>query len=137
MAKDKYHDIVKEALTAEGWTVTDDPLYIPTLKRTLRIDLGAEKVIAAEKGSEKIAVEIKSFVGLSDIHEFYKALGQFNYYQIALEDNEPERMLFLAVPVDIYDSFFTEPLTIKAMQRYDMHIIVYQINEAKIEKWIK
>jgi hypothetical protein len=137
MVKDKYHDIVKEALIAEGWTITDDPLYIPTLKRTLRVDLGAERVIGAEKDNQRIAIEIKSFVGFSDIHEFYKALGQFNYYQLAFEDIEPERMLYLAVPVDIFDSFFSEPLTLKAIQRYDMRVIVYQINQAKIEKWIK
>ena len=59
MAKDKYHKLVKKALQNLGWIVTNDPLYIPTLKRKLEIDLGAERVIGAEKGDNKIAVEIK------------------------------------------------------------------------------
>lgn len=80
MAKDKYHFLVKKALEDEGWTITDDPLIIDTPNRDLEVDLGAEKLIGAEKGNLKIAVEIKSFLGLSQIHEFYKALGQFNYY---------------------------------------------------------
>jgi XisH protein len=136
MAKDKYHNIVKKALQDLGWTITNDPFYIPTLKRKLEIDLGAERVIAAEKENQKIAIEIKSFVGLSEIHEFYKALGQFNYYQLALEDHQIERVLYLAVPSDIYDTLFTEPLTLKAIERYNIKIIVYNIKNENIEKWI-
>ena len=136
MAKDKYHKLVKKALQNLGWTVTNDPLYIPTLKRKLEIDLGAERVIGAEKGGDKIAVEIKSFLGLSEIHEFYKALGQFNYYQLALEDDQPDRVLYLAVPSDIYETLFTEPLTLKAIDRYQIKIIVYNVEEEIIEKWI-
>jgi hypothetical protein len=136
MAKDRYHTIVKKALIQMGWTITSDPLYIPTFKRKLEVDLGAERVIAAEKSNEKIAVEIKSFLGLSEIHEFYKALGQFNYYQLALEDIDIERVLYLAVPSDIYDTLFTEPLTLKAITRYNIKIIVYNIEEEIIERWI-
>jgi XisH protein len=136
MAKDKYHNIVKKALQDLGWTITNDPFYIPTLKRKLEIDLGAERVIAAEKENQKIAIEIKSFVGLSEIHEFYKALGQFNYYQLALEDHQIERVLYLAVPSDIYDTLFTEPLTLKAIERFNIKIIVYNIKNENIEKWI-
>ena len=136
MAKDRYHKLVKKALQDLDWLVTDDPLYIPTLKRKLEVDLGAERVIGAEKGDLKIAVEIKSFLGLSEIHEFYNALGQFNYYQLALEDDQPDRILYLAVPSDIYETLFTEPLTLKAIQRYNIKIIVYNIEEETIEKWI-
>jgi len=50
-AKDKYHELVKTALVKDGWTITDDPLYVPTGNRkTVKIDLGAER------GEEKIAV---------------------------------------------------------------------------------
>ena len=40
------------------------------------INLGAEKLIAAEKDSVKIAVEIKSFVSPSEIQDLENALGQ-------------------------------------------------------------
>lgn len=136
MAKDKYHNLVKEALEAEGWLVTDDPYYIPTLKRRLQIDLGAERVLAAERGSTKIAVEIKSFIGLSAIHDFYKALGQFNYYYEALEDFEAERILFLAVPETVYEEFFSEPLSQKLVKKHDIKLIVYSIEKEDITQWI-
>ena len=136
MAKDRYHQLVKKALQEVGWHITSDPFYIPTLKRRLEVDLGAERLVAAEKDNQKIAIEIKSFIGLSEIHEFYKALGQFNYYQLALEEFQADRILYLAVPSDIYDTLFTEPLTLKAIERYHIKIIVYNVKNEIIEKWI-
>ena len=71
----------------------------------MKIDLGAEKLLAAGKGERLIAVEVKSFVGLSTISEFHVAVGQFLNYRIALEKLEPERVLYLAVPTEIYHIF--------------------------------
>jgi len=71
------------------------------------VDLGAEKIIAAEKDGEKIAVEIKSFIGPSNISEFHTAIGQFINYRVALEEQYPERNLYLAVPLAIYQTFFS------------------------------
>ncbi len=76
-AKDIYHDTVKNALIKDGWTITDDPLVISIGKKDLFIDLGAEKLIAAEKDSKKIAVEIKSFIGSSQVNDLKNALGQY------------------------------------------------------------
>lgn len=67
MARDLFHENVKEALRKEGWTVTDDPLSFKIGKMQIQIDLGAERLIAAEKGAERIAVEIKTFSNLSFI----------------------------------------------------------------------
>jgi XisH protein len=49
MAKDKFHDAVKNALIKEGWTVTDDPLFLQFGGVDLFVDLGAENIIAAQK----------------------------------------------------------------------------------------
>ncbi len=61
MARDKFHQEVRQALIKDGWTITDDPLYIKVGKIPIHIDIGAEKLIGAEKEGEKIAVEIKTF----------------------------------------------------------------------------
>ncbi len=60
-ARDLFHEAVKNALQKENWIVTDDPLKIEFEEVTFKIDLGAERLIAAERAGEKIAVEIKSF----------------------------------------------------------------------------
>ncbi len=54
----------------------------------------------------KIAVEIKSFISPSPIRDFRTALGQFLNYRIMLEAKEPERQLYLAVPLETYNTFF-------------------------------
>ena len=61
-AKDLFHDCFKAALLKHGWQVTHDPYNLKVSKKDLFIDLGDKKLLAAEKGTQKIAIEIKSFV---------------------------------------------------------------------------
>ena len=105
MAKDIYHEHVKTALIKDGWTITDDPLVLIKGKVELEADLGAERWIAAEKGLEKIAVEIKSFRRVSVVYSFHEAVGQYRNYGRIIRQKEPERMLFLAVPIPIFRTF--------------------------------
>ncbi len=70
------------------------------------IDLAAEKIIAAERGIERIAVEVKSFLGPSLVTDFHTALGQFLNYRLALDGTDPDRVLYLAVPEPAYSAFF-------------------------------
>lgn len=106
-AKDIFHNAVKLALQKEGWSITHDPLTVRFGRDKFSIDLGAEKLLAAERGNEKIAVEIKSFLGESELFDYHAALGQFLNYRLALKLREPERALFLAVPVPTYRSLFS------------------------------
>ena len=96
-AKDIYHDIVKNALIKDGWTITHDPLVLRWGTTDVYVDLGAEQLLAAEKHGQKIAVEIKSFVGRSDVDDLEKALGQYLLYHDILVQREPDRILYLAV----------------------------------------
>lgn len=106
-AKDIFHNTVRSALEKDGWTITHDPLFLKVSSKVkIKIDLGSEKLLAAEKGIHKIAVEVKSFLGLSALSEFHTAVGQFLNYRVALENMESERVLYLAVPTDIYQDFF-------------------------------
>ncbi|MEH1912402.1 element excision factor XisH family protein [Nostoc sp.] len=71
MAKDVFHQQVKKALIKDGWIITHDPFTIRISEAIkLQIDLAAENAIAAERNTEKIAVEIKSFIADSDTAEF-------------------------------------------------------------------
>lgn len=134
-AKDIFHDTVKNALIKEGWIITDDPLYLDYGGVDMYVDLGAEKLIAAQKGQQKIAVEIKSFNRPSLIAEFHGALGQFLNYRLVLEDIEPEREVFLAISEDVYEAFFTLVFTQKAIEKYQIKLIVYDINQEVIKQW--
>lgn len=134
-AKDIFHDTVKNALIKEGWKITDDPLYLDYGGVDMYVDLGAEKLIAAEKDQQKIAVEIKSFNRPSLISEFHAALGQFLNYRLVLEDIEPEREIYLAISEDVYETFFTLVFTQKAIEKYQIKLIIYDIKQEVIKKW--
>ncbi len=89
MARDIYHYPVRRALEKDGWQITHDPFVLKrTGKRSREVDLGAEKFIAAERGTERIAVEVKSFVGSSFVYEFNTAFGQYAIYKFFLSQKE-------------------------------------------------
>lgn len=74
MAKDKIHDLVKQVLINDGWTITHDPYITETNDVEYEVDLAAEKILAAEKEGKKIAVEVKSFIATSFVYEFHRIL---------------------------------------------------------------
>jgi hypothetical protein len=137
MAKDVFHQQVKNALIKDGWNITHDPLTIRISEAVkLQIDLAAETTIAAERDSEKIAVEIKSFVGDSDISAFHTALGQYLNYCQALEEQEPDRIVYLAIPLETYQDFFQLPFIQRSLRRYQVKLIIYDPKLEEIKQWI-
>lgn len=136
MAKDIFHEIVKSALIYDGWQITHDPLTLKLSKRRLFIDLGAEKIIAAERDNQKIAVEIKSFVGLSPITDFYKALGQYQLYILALQRQLPDTVLYLAMPQESYQSLIKDDLLAEFMEELSLKYIIFEPESKHIVKWI-
>ena len=106
-AKDIYHNTIKKAIEKDNWIITDDPLKLTWGKRYFFVDLGAKKLIGAQKGEQKIAVEVKSFTGISQATELERALGQYILYRNILEEKEPERLLYLAIIEDIFNDIFS------------------------------
>lgn len=137
MAKDFYHTLVKEALIAEGWKITHDPYSFKEYDPEWEVDLGAEKVIGAEKENKKIAVEIKSFLASSFAYEFHRVIGQYVNYLFNLQEIEKDRILFLAVPLRIWDTEFQRKGIQVSIKNLKVKFIIYNISTKKIEKWIK
>lgn len=137
MAKDFYHKNVREALEKDGWRITHDPYPVKVDDVGYEIDFGAEPLLAAEKDDTKIAVEVKSFVGPSTVNEFHKAVGQFNDYYVAMEIQDPQRVLFLAIPNTVWFRFFQKPVIQKSLARIQAKIIVYNPYKNEIVQWIK
>lgn len=136
-ARDSYHDVVVKALTADGWTITHDPLPLVYGDQDLYVDLGAERgAIAAEKDGQRIAVEIKSFLSRSTIEDFQNAIGQFVIYRKILRALEPERILFLAVPNRTYEGFLSRQFGQFILQGEHVPLIVFDPKSERIVKWI-
>ena len=124
MARDKFHYEVKQALIYDGWNVTDDPLYMKIGNIPIHIDLGAEKIIGAEKNGEKIAVEIKTFGILSFITAFHEAVGKYIVYREALWIRESDRVLYLAMPNDVYEEYGSELLVQRVFATNKIKVIL-------------
>jgi hypothetical protein len=135
--KDLYHGIVRHALEKDNWIITHDPLDLTIGEVELLADLGAERVIGAEKDNQKIAVEIKSFVGQSPVSEFHKAIGQYENYRLSLEETDPNRSILLAIPEFAWEDFFQRPFIKKAIERYKIELIIFEPEIETILQWIK
>lgn len=101
------------------------------------IDLAAQNLLATKREDKYIAVEVKSFIGTSDLEAFHLALGQYLNYRLALQDKHKEYQLFLAVPVETYKEFFQESLPQISIKTYAVNLIVYDPGEEVIVLWIK
>lgn len=134
-AKDVFHNAVRLALQKDSWTITHDPLTIDLADGQLQVDLGAERLIAAQRQGEQIAVEVKSFIAPSAVTEFHTALGQFLNYRVALKIKEPQRVLYLAVPLETYKDFFSRQLPQLSIQEYQIKLLVFDPEQEVIVQW--
>ncbi len=135
-AKDIYHDNVKKALIKDGWTVTHEQMHLKWGAKDMYVDLGAEKLMAAEKDGRKIGVEVKSFTGHSEMNELEKAVGQYVVYHDVLKETDYDRELYLAVPEEIFADLFEEPIGKLLLGNERFRLIVFDPFGEEILKWI-
>ena len=136
-ARDIYHEPAKNAMIKDGWTITHDPFRIRLARgKNLFVDLGAERLIAAERGIEKIAIEIKSFRRASDMKDLEEALGQFVLYNQLLKRYAPERKLYLAVTEEIGTSVFEEEAGQVLIEDGIIQVVTFDPLQEKIVRWI-
>jgi hypothetical protein len=135
-AKDIYHDTVKRALQKDGWIITHDPFPLQIGKKRLSADLGAERLISAERGLQGIVVEVKSFVGQSDVKDLEQALGQYVLYRQILNEMGVERSLYLAVSQSTFNSVFTIELGQVLLKNQVVKLIVFDDESEAIVQWI-
>jgi hypothetical protein len=134
--KDIYHDTVKRALIKEGWTITHDPFPLSIGEKNLSVDLGAERLISAEKAWQKIVVEIKSFVGRSEVKDLQQAIGQYIMYQRIMSYEKIDHLLYLAVKKDTYRSLFEIELGQIFLTDNFIRLIVFDEEDEEITQWI-
>lgn len=135
-AHDQIHEAVKAALVRDGWQISDEPLTVRWDSSQLEIDLGAERVLLAEKQQELIAVEVKSFLRSNSIPELQKAVGQYLMYREALASREPERRLFLATHQRVLAELLARPQTAGFLKKYLIHLLIVDVIKEEIKQWI-
>lgn len=136
MARDIFHHAIREALEVEGWQITHDPLVLKLGGLRLEVDLAAEQVFAAERGVERIAVEVKSFISKSKLNDFYGAKGQYDVYRTGLRGDAVTRKLYLAIDTDIFASFFQKSLILSVLEEDSISLLVFDTATKRIVQWI-
>ncbi len=134
--KDAFHDIVRRSLEKDGWTITHDPLQLRYELGKLYVDLGAEKILTAEREGQKIAVEVKSFIQNSAVSEFHTALGQYISYRTLIAEQYPDYTLYLAVPRDVYTSFFASQFVQSIINSQQLKLLIYRPAQEVIDQWL-
>ncbi|HWO23587.1 MAG TPA: element excision factor XisH family protein [Kofleriaceae bacterium] len=137
LVRDIHHDAVVQALTADGWIITDDPLRLAYGRRDVYVDLAAELPIAAERDGQRIAVEVKSFSGASNIRELELAVGRFVVYREILARMDAQRQLYLAVTIGIYETLFHEPIGQLMIETQALKLLVFDPVIGRISRWIR
>ena len=134
---DKYHPHVRAALEKDGWTITHDPFPLEYDDTVMSVDLAAERILAAERGTEKIAVEVKTFSKPSLVNSFHEALGQYEMYDTVLQETDPERLVYLAAPETYYQNFLSKPLGQLIIRKKKMRLIIFDEDKMTVLQWIK
>jgi hypothetical protein len=137
-AKDVYHDTVRNALEKDGWIITADPLVVTVEETALLIDLGAERVLAAERNDQRIAVEIKSFLRPSQVQDLKEALGQYMLYEEAPKHapRDSDRTLYLAIRFTVFADVFEEGIGKLFLESHRVRLIVFDPDAEAIVRWI-
>jgi len=134
--RDAYHETVKRALEKDGWKITHDQYVIQYGELRMMADLGAEKIIAAEKGTRRIVVEIKVFGGGSFINDLHRTTGQYGNYRSLLRRINPDRHLYLAISNQIYDDYFQGEGVGEIIADQQIKIVVFDHLKEEILQWI-
>ena len=135
-ARNVYHAAVREALVADGWTITHDPLRLQVGSRRLYVDLAAEHdTLAAERSGQRVAVEVQSFLNDSDIENLHHAVGQYAVYRVLLGRSDPERVLYLAISDEVYNGVLSEELGRLVVAELGIRLLVFNPTSRRIVEW--
>ena len=136
MAKDLVYQAAKNALIKDNCLITHDLYTISFGGVNMAVDLGAEKLIAATKDRQKIAVEIKSFVSPSEMADLKDAIGGFVLYRAVMNRLEPDRILYLGVRDTVFTDLFEEPIGKLLRESENLNLLVFNSDTERITQWI-
>ena len=67
--------------------------------------------------------------------EFHLALGQILNYRLALQKEDPQRILYLAIPQDTYEDFFSRQFIQDSVAEYKIKLLIYNSLKQEVVLW--
>lgn len=135
MAKDIYHDTVKEALIKDDWTIINSSYIVelPTSFKALDDDFEYNEMLLAKKGEQVILVNSKSFLNQSLDNHFHYVLGEC----LVMKHLIDYEFIDVAIPDIIYNYFKNKKIIFQSLETHNIRLIVFNPETKTIEKWIK
>jgi hypothetical protein len=65
-----------------------------------------------------------------------EALGQYLLYLAFLRAQEPDRLLYLAVPSEVWHNVFEEPIGQGVLAEYNLRLLVFDPVQERILQWM-
>ena len=126
-------DTVVRALVNDGWVILKEQFRLVLENRKAWIDIRAAK----QQLGEVIFVEVKSFENISSqVAYLQQILGQYLLYRAIIEERERGEDLFLAIPAHAYEGIFSEEIGKFVIRRFQLKIVVFDIEKETIIQWI-
>ena len=66
--------------------------------------------------------------------ELEKAIGQYGIYEELLKIQEPDRELYLAVPIDAFENIFSRQVGKVAVKKFNLKLIIFSFSELDLQK---
>jgi hypothetical protein len=132
---DDCHSQIVRALEKDGWTVEPNPIQVNTEEHYYYIDIEASRRVNGNHQTILLA-EVKCFPDPRTTLQIYIALGQYIAYRAILKEIGRSTSLYLAIPDEVYETFFE--VAIKSAIR-DNHIKLLIVNLAmeEIVQWME
>ncbi|MDQ3062254.1 MAG: hypothetical protein M3R14_05250 [Acidobacteriota bacterium] len=93
-------------------------------------------MFATEKGSRKVAVEVKVFGSVSSYDDLEKAVGQYQIYRAFLKKIQPEREVYLAVAEKVYTKFFQRESVQFLVTEFGIKLLIFDETKEEVVQWI-
>ena len=134
---DDCHDQIARALQNDGWQVREKSVYVANsnITNVIYIDMQAVKGQNGTAG-RNIFVEAKCFDLPRRTADLHRALGQYIVYRVILDESGLPDPLYLAVPADSLAEYFN-PQILRVVQRYGIKLVVVDLAEERIIRWIE
>lgn len=69
------------------------------------------------------------------MREFHLALGQILNYRLALKQEDPKRTLYLAIPKDTYEDFFSRDFIQDSVAEYQIKLLIFDSIKQEVVLW--
>ncbi|MBC8171108.1 MAG: hypothetical protein H7X77_05535 [Anaerolineae bacterium] len=127
---------VIRALEKDGWQILRKPLPIRVPGRTVFADFSIRRIFDGQE-EQIVVVEVKCFTNPDhDLQEFYAAIGQYQFYQGALQLIGVNVPVYLALPAEVYERFVNDPTIMIVLKNALINLLVVDIVKEELVQWL-